>query len=82
MPKRGLKNTINYNELTYETDVSWLTNTSIPTLSVKNGKQIIIDEENNYDISTPKPKAFNIKTKCIYKNFLLYYRTEGSFCIF
>ena len=33
-------------------------------------------------LSTPKPKAFNIKTKCIYKNFLLYYRTEGSFCIF
>lgn len=38
--------------------------------------------EVNNQVSTPKPKAFNIKTKCIYKNFLLYYRTEGSFCIF
>lgn len=33
-------------------------------------------------LSTPKPKAFNIKTKCICKNFLLCYYTEGSFCIF
>ena len=60
MPKRGLKNTINYNELTYETDVSWLTNTSIPTLSVKNGKQIIIDEENNYDINISLDPTHNM----------------------
>lgn len=43
---------------------------------------IPIGKPGSGNVSTPKPKAFNIKTKCIYKNFLLYYRTEGSFCIF
>ena len=43
-----------------KTDVSWLTNTSIPTLSVINGKQIIIDEENNNDINISLAPTHNM----------------------
>ena len=57
-------------------------NANNTTTALKTDPVYIAEPVKVVKVSTPKPKAFNIKTKCIYKNFLLYYRTEGSFCIF